>query len=109
MPEHTHIPLSRSAQPATGSIQEYYKRTLDPFVALTCAAAATTRLLVGTGICLVPQHDPIVTAKQVATLDFLSGGRFLFGVGAGWSVDETANHGQIPRRASRSCANACSR
>ena len=65
-------------------------------MALTAAASATTTLLVGTGVCLVPQHDPIVTAKQVATLDHLSGGRFLFGVGAGWNVDEMQNHGTDP-------------
>jgi probable F420-dependent oxidoreductase len=96
VPEHTHIPLSRLTPHPSGTLQEYYKRTLDPFVALTAAAAATTRLLVGTGVCLVPQHDPIVTAKQIATLDRLSGGRFLFGVGAGWNVDEMQNHGTDP-------------
>jgi probable F420-dependent oxidoreductase len=96
VPEHTHIPLSRLTPHPSGTLQEYYKRTLDPFVALTAAAAATTRLLVGTGVCLVPQHDPIPTAKQIATLDRLSGGRFLFGVGAGWNVDEMRNHGTDP-------------
>jgi probable F420-dependent oxidoreductase len=96
VPEHTHIPLSRTTEHPSGTLQEYYKRTLDPFVALAAAAAATTRLLVGTGVCLVPQHDPIVTAKQVATLDLLSGGRLLFGVGAGWNVDEMENHGTDP-------------
>jgi probable F420-dependent oxidoreductase len=96
VPEHTHIPLSRLTPHPLGKLQEYYKRTLDPFVALTAAATATTTLRVGTGVCLVPQHDPIVTAKQVATLDHLSGGRFLFGVGAGWNVDEMQNHGTDP-------------
>ena len=96
VPEHTHIPLSRRTPHPRGELKEYYKRTLDPFVALTAAAAATTRLLVGTGVCLVPQHDPIVTAKEVATLDLLSDGRFLFGVGAGWNVDEMENHGTDP-------------
>ena len=96
VPEHTHIPLSRLTPHPSGTLQEYYKRSLDPFVALTAAAAATTRLLVGTAVCLVPEHDPIVTAKQVATLDRLSGGRFLFGVGAGWNVDEMQNHGTDP-------------
>ena len=95
VPEHTHIPLAAHAPPARGAKDEY-KRTLDPFVALTAAAAATTRLLVGTGVCLVPQRDPIVTAKEIATLDLLSGGRFLFGVGAGWNVDEMENHGTDP-------------
>ena len=68
-------------------------RTLDPFVAMTAAALASERLLVGTGICLVPQRDPIHTAKEVASVDLLSGGRVLFGVGAGWNEPETANHG----------------
>jgi probable F420-dependent oxidoreductase len=96
VPEHTHIPLSRLTPYPRGPLPEHYKRTLDPFVALTAAAAATTRLLVGTGVCLVPQRDPIILAKQVATLDLLSGGRFLFGVGAGWNVDEMQNHGTDP-------------
>ncbi|MEO9174437.1 MAG: LLM class F420-dependent oxidoreductase [Gaiellales bacterium] len=96
VPEHTHIPLSRKTEHPSGTMQEYYKRTLDPFVALTAAAVATTTLLVGTGVCLVPQHDPIVTAKEVATLDLISRGRFLFGVGAGWNVDELENHGTDP-------------
>jgi probable F420-dependent oxidoreductase len=96
VPEHTHIPLSRETPHPSGTLQEYYKRTLDPFVALTAVAASTTRLLVGTGVCLVPQHDPIVLAKETATLDLLSGGRFLFGVGAGWNVDEMRNHGTDP-------------
>jgi probable F420-dependent oxidoreductase len=96
VPEHTHIPLSRKTEHPSGAMLEYYKRTLDPFVALTAAAMATTRLLVGTGVCLIPQHDPIVTAKQVATLDLVSRGRFLFGVGAGWNVDEMENHGTDP-------------
>jgi probable F420-dependent oxidoreductase len=96
VPEHTHIPLSRLTPHPLGPLKEHYKRTLDPFVALTAAAAATSTLLVGTGVCLVAQRDPIVTAKQVATLDRLSGGRFLFGVGAGWNVDEMQNHGTDP-------------
>jgi probable F420-dependent oxidoreductase len=96
VPEHTHIPLSRLTPHPLGPLQEHYKRTLDPFVALTAAAASTSTLLVGTGVCLVAQRDPIVTAKQVATLDRLSGGRFLFGVGAGWNVDEMQNHGTDP-------------
>ncbi len=93
-PEHTHIPASRDTPyPAGGELPPEYSRTYDPFVALTAAAAATERLLVGTGICLVVERDPIITAKEVATLDHISGGRFLFGVGAGWNVEEMRNHG----------------
>jgi probable F420-dependent oxidoreductase len=96
VPEHTHIPTSRSTEWRPGKGQElprHYWRCLDPFVALTAAAAATTTLRVGTGICLLIQRDPIVTAKEVATLDVLSDGRFEFGVGAGWNQDEIENHG----------------
>ena len=93
-PEHTHIPASReSAWPGGTELPAYYARTYDPFVACTAAAAATERLLIGTGICLVIERDPIVTAKEVASVDVLSGGRFLFGVGAGWNVEEMRNHG----------------
>ena len=93
-PEHTHIPVSRyTPYPAGGELPREYSHTLDPFVACTAAAAATTRLLVGTGICLVIERDPIITAKEAASVDHLSGGRFLFGVGAGWNVEEMANHG----------------
>src|SRR5688572_4875036 len=94
-PEHTHIPTSRATPAPTGDAElpEQYRRTLDPFVALTAAATATTRLRVGTGICLVAQRDPIVTAKEVASLDFLSGGRFSFGIGFGWNREEMADHG----------------
>ena len=93
-PEHTHIPASReSAWPGGSELPAYYARTYDPFVACTAAAAATERLLIGTGICLVIERDPIVTAKEVASVDVLSGGRFLFGVGAGWNVEEMRNHG----------------
>jgi probable F420-dependent oxidoreductase len=93
-PEHTHIPASRqTAYPAGGELPSEYSHTHDPFVALTAAAAVTHRLRIGTGICLVIQRDPIVTAKAVASLDQLSNGRFLFGVGAGWNVEEMANHG----------------
>lgn len=77
---------------------EEYKRTLDPFVALTSAAAATTTLRLGTGICLVAQHDPIVLAKSVASLDFVSDGRFLFGIGVGWNLEEMVDHGVDPGR-----------
>jgi probable F420-dependent oxidoreductase len=95
VPEHTHIPTSRITPPATGDaeLREEYKRTLDPFVALSMAAAVTENLIVGTGICLVAQRDPIVTAKVVASLDHLSGGRFVLGIGFGWNEDEIASHG----------------
>jgi len=93
-PEHTHIPASReSAWPGGAELPGYYASTYDPFVACTAAAAASERLLIGTGICLVIERDPIVTAKEVASVDVLSGGRFLFGVGAGWNVEELRNHG----------------
>jgi probable F420-dependent oxidoreductase len=94
-PEHTHIPSSRDTAAPTGDAElgDQYRRTLDPFVALTAAASATTRLRIGTGICLVAQRDPIVTAKEVATLDYLSGGRFTFGIGFGWNREEMADHG----------------
>ena len=98
-PEHTHIPASRETPyPAGGELPPEYSRTYDPFVALTAAATATERLQIGTGICLVIERDPIITAKEVASLDQLSGGRFLFGVGAGWNVEEMENHGTDPRR-----------
>jgi len=94
VPEHTHIPLSRkTAFPGGGELPKRYSHTHDPFVALAFAAAATKKLIVGTGICLVPQHEPIVTAKAIASLDQLSGGRFVFGIGGGWNVDEMENHG----------------
>jgi probable F420-dependent oxidoreductase len=94
LPEHTHIPASRiTPYPAGGDLPREYWHTYDPFVALSFAAAATTRLRLATGICLVIERDPITTAKEVASLDRLSGGRFLFGVGAGWNIEEMANHG----------------
>jgi probable F420-dependent oxidoreductase len=94
LPEHTHIPKSRrTPYPGGGELPKAYSHTHDPFVALSFAAAATKRILIGTGICLVPQRDPIVTAKCVASLDQLSGGRFIFGIGGGWNVDEMENHG----------------
>ena len=95
MPEHTHIPTSRLTPPPTGDaeLRDEYKRTLDPFVALAMAAAVTKRLIVGTGICLVAQREPIVTAKAIASLDQLSGGRFVLGTGFGWNADEIADHG----------------
>ena len=92
--EHSHIPTSRlTPLPEGGELPREYWHTLDPLVALTAAAVSTTRLLIGTGVCLVVQHDPIDTAKQVASLDHLSGGRFLFGVGGGWNREEIADHG----------------
>lgn len=98
-PDHTHIPVFRSsAAPRGGDLPREYSHVLDPFVALMAAAAATTDLRIGTGLCLVIERDPIVTAKAVATLDFLSGGRFLFGVGAGWNIEEMRNHGTDPSR-----------
>lgn len=94
VPEHTHIPASRTTPaPAGEPLGEEYYRALDPFVALTAAAAVTERLRVGTGIALVAQRDPIVTAKSVASLDLVSGGRFVFGIGFGWNVEELADHG----------------
>ena len=98
-PEHTHIPTSReSPWPGGPDLPEWYRRTLDPFGALTAAAAVTERIKVGTGICLVVEHDPITLAKEVATLDHVSGGRMLFGVGGGWNAEEMANHGTDPAR-----------
>jgi probable F420-dependent oxidoreductase len=99
LPEHTHIPVSRrTPYPGGGELPREYSHTYDPFVALGTIAEATERLLIGTGICLVVERDPIVTAKEVASLDHLSDGRFLFGVGAGWNREEMENHGTDPRR-----------
>lgn len=94
LPEHSHIPVSReSAYPAGGELPREYGRTLDPFVALGQAAAVTERLGLGTGITLVAQHDPIDLAKQIATVDHLSGGRLTLGVGYGWNKEEAEDHG----------------
>ena len=96
--EHTHIPTSRKSPfPAGGELPQHYIRTHDPFVALSFAAAATKKLMLGTGICLVTQRDPIVTANTVASLDMLSGGRFIFGAGGGWNLEEMENHGTDPK------------
>jgi len=96
LPEHSHIPLTRnSAWPQGGDLPKKYYDVMDPFVALGAAAASTTTLKLATGICLVPQRDTIQTAKQIATLDQISNGRFLFGIGAGWNADEMANHGTV--------------
>jgi len=94
LPEHTHIPTSRRTPfPGGGELPKCYSHTHDPYVALSFAAAVTTKILLGTGVCLIPQRDPIVTAKCIASLDQLSNGRFLFGIGGGWNVDEMENHG----------------
>lgn len=95
--EHSHIPVdAKTPYPSGGPIPPKYYRTLDPFVALSAAAVATERLVLGTGIALVPQRDPIHTAKEVASLDLVSQGRFRFGVGVGWLREEIANHGVNP-------------
>jgi probable F420-dependent oxidoreductase len=95
--EHTHIPASLESQrPHGGELPRRYWHTLDPFVALTAVVTVTERLRVGTGICLVVERDPITTAKEVASVDLLSNGRFEFGVGAGWNREEMANHGTDP-------------
>jgi probable F420-dependent oxidoreductase len=97
--EHTHIPVSRETPyPPGGELPRQYSHIFDPFVACTAAASATQRLKVGTGICLVPQRDPITTAKEVASVDRVSDGRFLFGVGAGWNLEEMRDHGTDPAK-----------
>jgi probable F420-dependent oxidoreductase len=94
LPEHTHIPVSRDTPyPGGGELPREYSHTLDPFAALAAIASVTERIKIGTGVCLIIQRDPIVTAKEVATVDQISGGRFLFGVGAGWNREEMENHG----------------
>ncbi|HIM82044.1 MAG TPA: LLM class F420-dependent oxidoreductase [Dehalococcoidia bacterium] len=94
VPEHSHIPAERSSPwPGGGDLPQDYWHTYDPFVALTAAAAVTTDLKLGTGICLVIERDPIMLAKEVASVDRLSGGRFIFGIGGGWNREEMANHG----------------
>ncbi len=98
-PEHTHIPASRrSPWPGGGDLPREYWHCYDPFVALTAAAAATTTLKLGTGICLVIERDPIVMAKEVASVDQISNGRFMFGIGGGWNAEEMENHGTNFRR-----------
>jgi len=95
LPEHTHLPLRQSSPPAAvgGVDPEDYARTVDPLVALAAAAAVTSRIRLGTGVVLAAQHDPLVLAKQVATIDWLSGGRCALGVGFGWNRAEAADHG----------------
>src|SRR6266536_3220870 len=97
LPEHTHIPASRESPWSGGAaLPREYSHTLDPFVALSAIAATTERLRLGTGIALIVERDPIVLAKEGATLDLLSGGRFELGIGAGWNHEEMANHGTDP-------------
>jgi probable F420-dependent oxidoreductase len=97
--EHTHIPASRQTpRPGGGELPQRYWHTHDPFVALATVAEATERLRLGTGVCLVIERDPIITAKEVASLDRLSGGRFEFGIGGGWNREEMRDHGTDPRR-----------
>lgn len=94
VPEHTHLPADQSGRhPAGGVVPREYRRLYDPLLWLAAAAAATEELVLGTGVCLVAQHDPIVLAKQIATLDHLTDGRLLVGVGYGWNVQEVSNHG----------------
>ncbi len=96
VPEHTHIPASRlSPWPGGADLPKEYWHTYDPFVSLSFAAAATQKLKIGTGICLLPQRDTILAAKLTASLDRMSGGRFIFGVGAGWNKEELEHHGEI--------------
>lgn len=100
--EHTHIPASRETPyPAGGDLPDKYYRTLDPFITLTAAAGATERLLLGTGVALMIERDPITTAKEIASLDLVSGGRFIFGIGVGWNREEMRNHGTDPRTRGR--------
>src|SRR5437867_251228 len=95
-PEHSNIPPSRKTQfPGSGELPTMYYDAMDPFITLTAAAAANRKLKVGTGVCLVIQRDPIQTAKLVASLDQVSGGRFLFGIGGGWNAEEMEDHGDV--------------
>src|SRR5580765_3710868 len=95
-PEHSHIPLSRKTPfPGGGDLPKMYYDAMDPFITLTAAAAATKNLKIGTGVCLVIQRDTIQTAKLVASIDQVSGGRFLFGIGGGWNVEEIESHGTV--------------
>jgi probable F420-dependent oxidoreductase len=97
--EHTHIPASReSAYPEGGDLPDVYYKTLDPFVTLAAAAAVTSKIELFTGIALLIQRDPIITAKEAASIDLISGGRFVFGVGAGWNLEEMRDHGTDPKK-----------
>ena len=92
--EHTHIPTSRESPfPGGGDLPHYYSEFFDPFIGLTAAAAVTQKLKLGTSVCLVPEHHPITLAKEIACLDRIADGRFLFGIGAGWNAEEMADHG----------------
>jgi probable F420-dependent oxidoreductase len=96
--EHTHIPASRETPyPMGGELPQIYYRTLDPFVTLAAAAAVTSKIELFTGIALLIQRDPIITAKEAASIDLISGGRFVFGVGAGWNIEELRDHGTDPK------------
>jgi probable F420-dependent oxidoreductase len=98
-PEHTHIPAERKTPwPGGAELPLAYSHSLDPFIALGAAAAVTSTLKLGTGVCLVIEHDPITLAKEVASVDYVSNGRFLFGIGGGWNLEEMANHGTDPAR-----------
>jgi len=104
LPEHTHIPISRRTPPPTGEevLPEEYKRSFDPYIALAAAASVTDQILLGTGIGLVAQHDPITFAKQLASLDRISNGRLVLGIGYGWNHEEMENHGiEVKRRRAR--------
>jgi probable F420-dependent oxidoreductase len=93
-PEHTHIPTSRRTPfPTGGELPRHYAELHDPFIVMAAAASVTRRIILGTGVCLIPEHDPIVLAKQAASLDVISKGRFFLGVGAGWNAEEMENHG----------------
>src|SRR5271154_6475749 len=97
-PEHTHIPTSRRTPfPLGGELPREYSHNLDPIVAMTMAAAATRKLKVATGICLVIERDPIVLAKEIASVDLASNGRVIFGIGGGWNVEEMGNHGTVAK------------
>ena len=99
VPEHTHIPVSReTGYPKGGELPEQYRRSMDPFVALAAAASVTSRIRLATGVCLVAERDPIVLAKEVASLDRVSNGRFILGIGVGWNLEEVRDHGVDPRR-----------
>jgi probable F420-dependent oxidoreductase len=104
VPEHTHIPTSRRTPAPTGDAElgDEYRRSLDPYVALAAAASVTSQIRLGTGVALVAQHDPIALAKEIATVDLLSGGRFVLGIGYGWNHEEMENHGiDVKRRRAR--------
>ena len=99
IPEHSHIPTSRNTPyPSGDPLPEKYKRMLDPFVALSAAAAVTQQIKIATGICLVAQRDAIILAKEVASLDRISSGRFIFGIGLGWNAEEMMDHGVVPEQ-----------